>query len=164
VSDPGPAASLHARGDMQTGDVLMSYSPVSDATSATTSSPGRSPVRRQCHNGLPAHSHDNNNTTMLDSRYTHEVQSSRACEKCRASKRKCDKKLPSCDRCLRYDFILHASWFNSPALRLFPSDSLSPLEKRTKHAARPSGMPGYRAPYLGDIPCFSCVGFCFACL
>ncbi|KAI1816319.1 hypothetical protein GGS20DRAFT_237790 [Poronia punctata] len=86
---------------MQKGDVLMGYSPMSDATSVTVSSPSRSPVGRQCHDGVQSGSHDDN-TTMLDSPYNnHEVQSSRACEKCRASKRKCDKKLPSCDRCLR---------------------------------------------------------------
>ncbi|KAI0390421.1 hypothetical protein F5Y17DRAFT_461775 [Xylariaceae sp. FL0594] len=83
---------------MQTGDVLMSYSPMSDATSATPSSPGQSPVRRQYQDGQQAHTQD---TAMLDSQYSQEVQSSRACEKCRASKRKCDKKIPSCDRCLR---------------------------------------------------------------
>ena len=30
----------------------------------------------------------------------------RACEKCRLSKRKCDKKLPYCDRCMRYAISL----------------------------------------------------------
>jgi hypothetical protein len=146
---------------MQSGDVLMSYSPVSNATSATTSSPSRSPVRRQYQNGLPAHSQDSNNTPMLDSRYAHEVQSSRACEKCRASKRKCDKKLPSCDRCLRYDFILHTSIFGAAPLpwRLaFASRERNNACDAALGSTLHAGLRGY----FRDLPCFSCLVLIFA--
>ncbi|KAF2965350.1 hypothetical protein GQX73_g8231 [Xylaria multiplex] len=92
---------------MQTGDVLMGYSPVSESTSVTISSPSRSPVPRPLQNGRSAGSLGSSDTTMTDATYTHEVQASRACEKCRASKRKCDKKLPSCDRCRRLNAKCH---------------------------------------------------------
>ncbi|KAI8629953.1 hypothetical protein F5Y19DRAFT_474898 [Xylariaceae sp. FL1651] len=90
---------------MQTSDILMRYSPVSETTSATVSSPSRSP-KRQCLNPRSTSSL-NGNATMMDSQYVHEVQASRACEKCRASKRKCDKKLPCCDRCKRFNAKCH---------------------------------------------------------
>ncbi|KAI0537237.1 hypothetical protein GGR58DRAFT_358349 [Xylaria digitata] len=92
---------------MQTGDVLMGYSPVSESTSVTISSPSRSPVPRPLQNGRSAGSLGSSDTTMADATYTHEIQASRACEKCRASKRKCDKKLPSCDRCRRLNAKCH---------------------------------------------------------
>ncbi|KAI3326151.1 hypothetical protein HD806DRAFT_437874 [Xylariaceae sp. AK1471] len=91
---------------MQTGDVLMNYSPVSESTSVTVSSPSQSPISRQSHNGPSTNSLDGN-AAMMDSQRTNELQASRACEKCRASKRKCNKKLPCCDRCRRLNAKCH---------------------------------------------------------
>ncbi|KAI1178127.1 hypothetical protein F4777DRAFT_144887 [Nemania sp. FL0916] len=92
---------------MQTGDVLMGYSPVSESTSVTISSPSHSPVPRPAQNGRSVGSLGSADTVMSDAQYSHDMQASRACEKCRASKRKCDKKLPSCDRCRRLNAKCH---------------------------------------------------------
>ncbi|KAI0875677.1 hypothetical protein GGS24DRAFT_499627 [Hypoxylon argillaceum] len=92
---------------MQTGDVLMGYSPVSESTSVTVSSPSRSPGPRPLQNGRSSGSLASGDTAMTDAPFPSEAQASRACEKCRASKRKCDKKLPSCDRCRRLNAKCH---------------------------------------------------------
>ncbi|CAJ2502362.1 Uu.00g097560.m01.CDS01 [Anthostomella pinea] len=79
---------------------VRSYVPASDTTStASGSSPGPSP-RRQCFSASSSTAFDSN-TTMNGRHLMLEGQAPRACEKCRASKRKCDKKLPFCDRCTR---------------------------------------------------------------
>ncbi|XDG03961.1 hypothetical protein ABKA04_003576 [Annulohypoxylon sp. FPYF3050] len=57
------------------------------------SSPGPSP-KRHCLQGPPPYS-------SIDAAAAIGGLAARACEKCRASKRKCDKKLPFCDRCKR---------------------------------------------------------------
>ncbi|KAI0913996.1 hypothetical protein F4824DRAFT_204413 [Ustulina deusta] len=92
---------------MQTGDIMMGYSPVSESTTVSVSSPSRSPVSRPLQNGRSGGSISSSDATMTDVHYTQEVQAPRACEKCRASKRKCDKKLPSCDRCRRLNAKCH---------------------------------------------------------
>ncbi|KAI0406451.1 hypothetical protein F4802DRAFT_96765 [Xylaria palmicola] len=92
---------------MQNNDILMGYSPVSESTSVTISSPSRSPGPRPLQNGLSTGSLNGGDAVMADAPYGHDVQASRACEKCRASKRKCDKKLPSCDRCRRLNAKCH---------------------------------------------------------
>ncbi|KAI0885756.1 uncharacterized protein GGS22DRAFT_134144 [Annulohypoxylon maeteangense] len=68
-------------------------SPVSETT--PDSSPGPSP-KRHCiqAQGPPPYS-------AIDAAAAIGGLAARACEKCRASKRKCDKKLPFCDRCKR---------------------------------------------------------------
>ncbi|KAI1459174.1 hypothetical protein F4805DRAFT_88113 [Annulohypoxylon moriforme] len=66
-------------------------SPVSETT--PDSSPGPSP-KRHCLQGPPPYS-------TIDTAAAIGGLAARACEKCRASKRKCDKKLPFCDRCKR---------------------------------------------------------------
>ncbi|KAI0849284.1 hypothetical protein F5Y00DRAFT_269598 [Daldinia vernicosa] len=81
---------------MPTTQVLNGLSPMSETT--PESSPGPSP-KRPCFQGSPAYG-------------TIEASSlgglaARACEKCRASKRKCDKKLPFCDRCKRLNAKCH---------------------------------------------------------
>ncbi|GAP85819.1 putative fungal specific transcription protein [Rosellinia necatrix] len=85
---------------MQANDPTVGYSPVSESTSVTISSPSRSPVPRP-QNDRSNGSLGGGDVAMTDAQYAHDMQASRACEKCRASKRKCDKKLPSCDRCKR---------------------------------------------------------------
>ncbi|KAI1128819.1 hypothetical protein F5Y10DRAFT_277148 [Nemania abortiva] len=92
---------------MQAGDILMGYSPVSESTSVTISSPSRSPGPRPLQNGRSSGSLGSGDTAMTDAPYSNEGLASRACEKCRASKRKCDKKLPSCDRCRRLNAKCH---------------------------------------------------------
>ncbi|KAI1428629.1 hypothetical protein F5Y12DRAFT_782512 [Xylaria sp. FL1777] len=92
---------------MQTGDIMMGYSPVSESTSVSISSPSRSPVPRPLQNGRSGGSISSSDATMTDAHYPQELQAPRACEKCRASKRKCDKKLPSCDRCRRLNAKCH---------------------------------------------------------
>ncbi|KAI1159009.1 hypothetical protein F5B18DRAFT_43847 [Nemania serpens] len=95
---------------MQTADVLMGYSPVSESPSVAISSPSRSPGPRPLQNGRSSGSIGsigNGDAVMTDAQFAHDVQASRACEKCRASKRKCDKKLPSCDRCRRLNAKCH---------------------------------------------------------
>ncbi|KAI1350987.1 hypothetical protein F5Y01DRAFT_135438 [Xylaria sp. FL0043] len=93
---------------MQTGDIMMGYSPISEPTSVSISSPSRSPVPRPMQNGRSGGSVSSSDATMTDAHYTsQEAQAPRACEKCRASKRKCDKKLPSCDRCRRLNAKCH---------------------------------------------------------
>ncbi|KAI1211556.1 uncharacterized protein F4807DRAFT_394021 [Annulohypoxylon truncatum] len=66
-------------------------SPVSETT--PDSSPGPSP-KRHCLQGPPPYS-------AIDAAAAIGGLAARACEKCRASKRKCDKRLPFCDRCKR---------------------------------------------------------------
>ncbi|KAI1821379.1 hypothetical protein F4861DRAFT_471897 [Xylaria intraflava] len=90
---------------MQTSDVLMDYSPVSESTSVTIS-PSHSPVPRPAYKSRASNSIDSN-ATMIDAQSANDLLASRACEKCRASKRKCDKKLPSCDRCRRLNAKCH---------------------------------------------------------
>ncbi|TGJ81459.1 hypothetical protein E0Z10_g7307 [Xylaria hypoxylon] len=63
---------------MQAGDVSMGYSPVSESTSVTISSPSRSPVPRPLQNGRPPGSLGSSDTTMTDAQYSHEVLASRA--------------------------------------------------------------------------------------
>ncbi|KAI0526699.1 hypothetical protein F5B22DRAFT_655813 [Xylaria bambusicola] len=92
---------------MQTGDIMMGYSPVSESTTVSVSSPSRSPVPRPLQNGRSGGSISSSDATMTDAHYNQEIQAPRACEKCRASKRKCDKKLPSCDRCRRLNAKCH---------------------------------------------------------
>ncbi|KAI1737010.1 hypothetical protein F4680DRAFT_451370 [Xylaria scruposa] len=88
---------------MQSNGGFMGYSPVSEATSLAISSPGLSPGSRPLQDGQSAGSFSGD-TVMTDAS---DVHASRACEKCRASKRKCDKKLPSCDRCKRLNAKCH---------------------------------------------------------
>ncbi|KAH9906797.1 hypothetical protein F4778DRAFT_596973 [Xylariomycetidae sp. FL2044] len=80
------------------------HSPLSDTMTAVASSPGPSP-KRHCFKGGSFGTLDAINVTrpfLVDG-----GQASRACEKCRASKRKCDKKLPFCDRCKRLNAKCH---------------------------------------------------------
>ncbi|TRX92053.1 hypothetical protein FHL15_007150 [Xylaria flabelliformis] len=88
---------------MQSNGGFMGYSPVSEATSLAISSPGLSPGSRPLQDGQSAGSYSGD-AVMTDAS---DVHASRACEKCRASKRKCDKKLPSCDRCKRLNAKCH---------------------------------------------------------
>ncbi|KAI2777428.1 hypothetical protein F4815DRAFT_495347 [Daldinia loculata] len=81
---------------MQTTQVPNGLSPMSETT--PESSPGPSP-KRQCFQGSPAYG------TIEASALG--GLAARACEKCRASKRKCDKKLPFCDRCKRLNAKCH---------------------------------------------------------
>ncbi|KAI1778100.1 hypothetical protein F4818DRAFT_286496 [Hypoxylon cercidicola] len=81
---------------MPTTNVSNGFSPLSDRTRTTPdSSPGPSP-----------HHH-----YLQDSNTADPISlggfAARACEKCRASKRKCDKKLPFCDRCKRLNAKCH---------------------------------------------------------
>ncbi|KAI0838757.1 hypothetical protein F5Y06DRAFT_43649 [Hypoxylon sp. FL0890] len=71
-------------------------SPLSEST--PESSPGPSP-KRHCLQGPPAYGAIE--TAAIGG------LAARACEKCRASKRKCDKKLPFCDRCKRLNAKCH---------------------------------------------------------
>ncbi|KAI1270151.1 hypothetical protein F5Y18DRAFT_4971 [Xylariaceae sp. FL1019] len=49
-----------------------------------------------------------NRPTFVEAQYVRgDIQAARACEKCRASKRKCDKTLPTCDRCTRLNAKCH---------------------------------------------------------
>ncbi|KAI0205823.1 hypothetical protein F4808DRAFT_179822 [Astrocystis sublimbata] len=89
---------------MQSNGSLMGYSPVSESTSLGISSPSRSPGARPLHDGQLTGSYGGGDIAMTDAS---DVHASRACEKCRASKRKCDKKLPSCDRCKRLNAKCH---------------------------------------------------------
>ncbi|KAI2640301.1 hypothetical protein GGS21DRAFT_537979 [Xylaria nigripes] len=91
---------------MQTSDNVMDYSPASESTSATISSPSHSPVPPSAYNSRPTNSIDSN-ATMADAQCANDSLASRACEKCRASKRKCDKRLPICDRCRRLNAKCH---------------------------------------------------------
>ncbi|KAF3058084.1 hypothetical protein GL218_05863 [Daldinia childiae] len=81
---------------MPTTQVPNGLSPMSETT--PESSPGPSP-KRQCFQGSPAYG------TIEASALG--GLAARACEKCRASKRKCDKKLPFCDRCKRLNAKCH---------------------------------------------------------
>ncbi|KAI1465933.1 uncharacterized protein F4812DRAFT_89202 [Daldinia caldariorum] len=81
---------------MQTTQVSNGLSPVSEMT--PESSPGPSP-KRQCFQNSPAYS-------TIEAAALGGL-AARACEKCRASKRKCDKKLPFCDRCKRLNAKCH---------------------------------------------------------
>ncbi|KAK7755949.1 hypothetical protein SLS62_001891 [Diatrype stigma] len=78
------------------------FTPESDTTSAA--SPGRSPSHRvfQAHPiGYPDANpavHPPDRPWMHDNSNRGRTHAPRACEKCRLSKRKCDKKLPHCDR------------------------------------------------------------------
>ncbi|KAI1308457.1 hypothetical protein F5Y03DRAFT_393301 [Xylaria venustula] len=92
---------------MQMGDIMMGYSPASESTSVSISSPSRSPVPRPLQNGRSGGSVSSSDATMTDVHYSQETLAPRACEKCRASKRKCDKKLPACDRCRRLNAKCH---------------------------------------------------------
>ncbi|KAI1100953.1 hypothetical protein F4804DRAFT_27241 [Jackrogersella minutella] len=71
------------------------FSPLSETT--PDSSPGPSPKRNSLH-GPP---YGDIEATAIRG------LAARACEKCRASKRKCDKKLPFCDRCKRLNAKCH---------------------------------------------------------
>ncbi|KAI1380972.1 hypothetical protein F4677DRAFT_206196 [Hypoxylon crocopeplum] len=73
------------------------FSPLSEAT--PDSSPGPSP-KRHCLQDPPAYS-------AIEAAAALGGLAARACEKCRASKRKCDKKLPYCDRCKRLNAKCH---------------------------------------------------------
>ncbi|OTB00648.1 hypothetical protein M426DRAFT_26352 [Hypoxylon sp. CI-4A] len=80
-------------GEMPTiTQVSNGLSPQSETTSE--SSPGPSP-KRHCHQDPPPYAASIGGLAA------------RACEKCRSSKRKCDKKLPSCDRCMRLNAKCH---------------------------------------------------------
>ncbi|KAI0108186.1 hypothetical protein F4814DRAFT_441736 [Daldinia grandis] len=81
---------------MPTTQVSNGLSPMSETT--PESSPGPSP-KRQCFQNSPAYG------TIEASALG--GLAARACEKCRASKRKCDKKLPFCDRCKRLNAKCH---------------------------------------------------------
>ncbi|KAI1481162.1 hypothetical protein F4774DRAFT_424445 [Daldinia eschscholtzii] len=81
---------------MQTTQVSNGLSPVSEMT--PESSPGPSP-KRSCFQGSPAYG-------TIEAAALGGL-AARACEKCRASKRKCDKKLPFCDRCKRLNAKCH---------------------------------------------------------
>ncbi|KAI1140272.1 hypothetical protein F5Y05DRAFT_411332 [Hypoxylon sp. FL0543] len=72
------------------------FSPPSEST--PESSPGPSP-KRHCLQGPPTYG-------AIESAAIGGL-AARACEKCRASKRKCDKKLPFCDRCKRLNAKCH---------------------------------------------------------
>ncbi|KAI4861741.1 hypothetical protein F4820DRAFT_460725 [Hypoxylon rubiginosum] len=81
---------------MPTTNISNGFSPLSDRARTTPdSSPGPSPQRHY----------------LQDSHTVEAVAlggfAARACEKCRASKRKCDKKLPFCDRCKRLNAKCH---------------------------------------------------------
>ncbi|XXH03974.1 hypothetical protein Hte_010383 [Hypoxylon texense] len=81
---------------MPTTNISNGFSPLSDRARTTPdSSPGPSPHRHY----------------LQDSHTVEAVTlggfAARACEKCRASKRKCDKKLPFCDRCKRLNAKCH---------------------------------------------------------
>ncbi|KAI2625107.1 hypothetical protein GGR54DRAFT_638000 [Hypoxylon sp. NC1633] len=82
--------------DMPSTQTSIELSPLSETTS--DSSPGPSP-KRPCFQATPAFG-------LLEGA-TIEGLAARACEKCRASKRKCDKKLPFCDRCRRLNAKCH---------------------------------------------------------
>ncbi|KAI5926898.1 hypothetical protein F4810DRAFT_416187 [Camillea tinctor] len=70
-------------------------------------SPERSP-KRQCFKGDPfAAVEISDNGPHPGKQMPVDGQAARACEKCRASKRKCDKKLPFCDRCKRLNAKCH---------------------------------------------------------
>ncbi|KAI1091003.1 hypothetical protein F5B19DRAFT_503417 [Rostrohypoxylon terebratum] len=69
-------------------DIKKEVSPVSETT--PDSSPGPSP-KRHCLQGPPPYN-------AIDAAAAIGGLAARACEKCRSSKRKCDKKLPFCDR------------------------------------------------------------------
>ncbi|KAL7622807.1 hypothetical protein AAE478_006486 [Parahypoxylon ruwenzoriense] len=86
---------------MPTTQVSTGLFPVSETT--PDSSPGPSP-KRHCLQGRPIFPAFGavEAATALE-----EGLASRACEKCRASKRKCDKKLPFCDRCKRLNAKCH---------------------------------------------------------
>ncbi|KAI2467050.1 hypothetical protein F4781DRAFT_433810 [Annulohypoxylon bovei var. microspora] len=81
--------------------VSNEFSPVSDTT--PDSSPAPSP-KRHCLQGPPLYS-----ATDAAAAAAAAIGglAGRACEKCRASKRKCDKKLPFCDRCKRLNAKCH---------------------------------------------------------
>ncbi|KAI1765138.1 hypothetical protein GGR53DRAFT_529943 [Hypoxylon sp. FL1150] len=81
---------------MPTTHVSNGFSPLSDRTrNSPDSSPGPSPQQHYLHE-----SHAVETVTLGGF-------AARACEKCRASKRKCDKKLPYCDRCKRLNAKCH---------------------------------------------------------
>ncbi|KAI1389654.1 uncharacterized protein F4822DRAFT_207374 [Hypoxylon trugodes] len=75
--------------------ITNGLSPVSETT--PESSPGPSP-KRHCLQGPQYNAIEAPSLGGL---------AARACEKCRASKRKCDKKLPFCDRCKRLNAKCH---------------------------------------------------------
>ncbi|KAI0137864.1 hypothetical protein F4776DRAFT_88846 [Hypoxylon sp. NC0597] len=81
---------------MSTTHISNGLSPISEATPEL--SPGPSP-KRHCLQG----------PTQYSAAETAAIGglAARACEKCRASKRKCDKKLPFCDRCTRLNAKCH---------------------------------------------------------
>ncbi|KAI0386847.1 hypothetical protein F5Y04DRAFT_242505 [Hypomontagnella monticulosa] len=80
---------------MPATQISNGLSPVSETT--PESSPGPSP-KRHCLQGPPGPTIEVATVGGL---------AARACEKCRASKRKCDKKLPYCDRCKRLNAKCH---------------------------------------------------------
>ncbi|OTA85773.1 hypothetical protein M434DRAFT_159220 [Hypoxylon sp. CO27-5] len=81
---------------MSTIQISNGPSPLSETT--PESSPGPSP-KRHCIQRPP--SYNAAETAAVGG------LAARACEKCRASKRKCDKKLPFCDRCTRLNAKCH---------------------------------------------------------
>ncbi|KAI0016550.1 hypothetical protein F4780DRAFT_677277 [Xylariomycetidae sp. FL0641] len=86
------------------------YSPMSESPAATVSPPGLSP-QRNFYNGSSVGSLDGAASVMgrqlALEQQQNPNQAARACEKCRSSKRKCDKKLPFCDRCKRLNAKCH---------------------------------------------------------
>ncbi|KAI0179327.1 hypothetical protein GGR52DRAFT_589072 [Hypoxylon sp. FL1284] len=80
---------------MPTTNISNRFSPVSDRSRTPDSSPGPSPRRN--------YAQDSHNVDAV----ALGGFAARACEKCRASKRKCDKKLPFCDRCKRLNAKCH---------------------------------------------------------
>ncbi|KAI0473278.1 hypothetical protein GGR56DRAFT_608831 [Xylariaceae sp. FL0804] len=86
--------------------------PMSESASGSASSSGLSPPL-SCHAYRPGPAGLMGSLAHVDGHLTGrpggalEGQAARACEKCRASKRKCDKKLPYCDRCVRLNAKCH---------------------------------------------------------
>ncbi|KAI1501947.1 hypothetical protein F5X99DRAFT_408565 [Biscogniauxia marginata] len=83
------------------------HPPTFDKTTTSPLSPGRSP-KRPCFKGDSFAPMDSSDTASHpEMQMSVDGQAARACEKCRASKRKCDKKLPFCDRCKRLNAKCH---------------------------------------------------------
>ncbi|KAI1344858.1 hypothetical protein F5Y15DRAFT_410552 [Xylariaceae sp. FL0016] len=90
---------------LRMSQITSGPSPVSDTTSAS-----RSPPETQLQGPFypPGSMGSVGSSDALVTRpLSLENQAPRACEKCRASKRKCDKKLPFCDRCIRLNAKCH---------------------------------------------------------